>query len=139
MTAFDTSALIPLFDTSNPHHERANQAFRDAQSVLLHPVVVAEAAAVLRRNAQASGRQGNAVARQALEHLRREPRCRVVSQVNDAGALERYLSDGRLSLVDSYVIQVALQHGNEPPVTFDDDLVRAWKVASKKAGQPKAK
>ncbi len=133
MSAFDASVLVPLFHNSHPHHEKARQRFREAKEVLLHPGVLVETARVVRRNERRNGGDGNAAARAAIKALLQEPRCRLVPLVDYDEAFARYATNRGLSLVDSFVVQVAIDYDHELPATFDKALAKVWKVAKANA------
>lgn len=129
MSAFDASVLVPLFHRGHPNHEQARRRFREAKEVLLHPAVLAETARVIRRSERNQGGDGNAVARAAIKALLQEPRCRLVPLVDYEEAFERFANNSKLSLVDSFVVQVAIDASDEPPTTSDAAMTKVWKTA----------
>lgn len=130
MTVFDSSALVPLFLSSHANKAKAQAKLREAEVVWLHATVLAETAQVLRRAGRLAGLDGSKLARQAVLDLLDQPRCRIIERLDHAAAVQRYTEDARLSLVDSFVVQAAIELGTEPQA-FDQSLLKAWREAKR--------
>ncbi|MHB8632866.1 MAG: PIN domain-containing protein, partial [Thermoplasmatota archaeon] len=133
--AFDTSALIPLFDKDHGHHGRASKAFRDANEVLVHPCVLEEFTRVMRRIMKDAGQDGNAGSRQALAALLAQPRVRIVHQMPYDKVVELYLADSSLSFTDAVVSQLRWEADKANPVAFDDNIRNSLKMSDARRHQ----
>jgi predicted nucleic acid-binding protein len=134
--AFDTSALVPLFDPSHERHAEASKSFDEATAVLIHPCVLAEFTTVLRRLARASGRDGNKVSREALANLLQQPRVRVEADVDHAEAVSLFQENARLSFTEAVVLAMRNHKGAGAPVTFDENVLAALHRLRKPAREP---
>ena len=122
MPAFDTSALLPLFNPQHPHYGRARARFEAAETVILHPSVITEFTTVMRRLAKDKGLDGNEKARQALVALLQQPRVAIRAEMDYDAVVDRYLCAPGISFTDAVVGASVLHFDKSQPVTFDKKL-----------------
>lgn len=120
--AFDTSALLPLFNAQHPHYGRAKAQFEAADMVVLHPSVITEFTTVMRRLAKDKGLDGNEKARQALMALLRQPRVAIRADMDYEAVVDRYLCAPGISFTDAVVAASVAHFNKSKPVTFDKKL-----------------
>ena len=125
MPAMDADALVALVTSTHPHHVAARARFDAAGQIYLHPSVITEFTTVLRRQANRNGGDGNAVARQALETLLKQPRVKIETGIPHAGAATRYLRTNPLSFTDAVVAEFRWHLDKLDPITFDAAILKA--------------
>jgi predicted nucleic acid-binding protein len=128
MPAFDTDALVALFDEAHPHHKEARDEFLQADAVLLHPCVISEFTTVVRRLAKDAQQDGAAVARQTLHALLQQPRVSITRNIGYEDAIQLYTVAPNLSFTDAVVSEMRAWGDKKFPVTFDKNIEASYKL-----------
>jgi predicted nucleic acid-binding protein len=124
LPAIDSDAVVALMTTTHPHHAEARRQFDAASHIYLHPSVITEFTTVLRRQAKKNGLDGNAVAREALDTLLKQPRVTIELGIDHHQAADRYAKTTTLSFTDAVVADFQFHLDRQPPITFDAALAK---------------
>ncbi len=118
MRIADTSALYPLFDDDDQHHEAARGAFEMNAPLRIPREILVETINLIEY------RFGTDPAHTALDHLLSPPHISIADAVPLDGIQEAYQeAHGELSLADAVVVQTCRVHGAKP-LSYDDAINR---------------
>lgn len=119
MRVADTSALYAVFNKGDQHHGKALEALAEPEPIAVPMEILVETIELIEY------RQSWAVAKAALEDLRRTPHVRIAERVDvDAVIAVFTASKGRLSLADAVVVQTCRALAAKP-FAFDRDILAA--------------
>ncbi len=118
MRVADTSALYPLFDADDAHHEQARNDLANPTPVLIPSEILVETVNLLHY------RFGWSPAHSALEALLSKPHTNLAQPVPMAGVQDTYKkAQGDLSLADATVVQTCRVHG-ATPLSYDEAILK---------------
>ena len=125
MSVVDASALVALLDAGHPGHDRARRLLAE-ETLVTTWGTLAEIATVARRLAKDAGRDGEPASRSAIAGLRSLQGFREAPMVALDKVASLHQEERKLSFVDAWVLQVALETA-QPIASFDADLLAAWR------------
>lgn len=127
MTVADTSVILALLDETHPRHHEARGALANGWITVTRGTL-AETSTVVRRLAKDAGIDGNAAARRAVDGVCALAGFREAPPTDLDAVTGVFRRERPLSFADAWAL-VASVEGNEPLVTYDKPLLRAYRKA----------